>query len=63
MASVAADRALEATFAGGPGGDSQTDPLAYVLVSVTVLAVTLFAAYLPARRASRVNPTEALRFE
>ena len=63
LASVGADRALEAMFAGGPGGDSRTDPGAYVLVGATVLAVTLLAAYIPARRASRVNPTEALRTE
>ena len=28
-----------------------------------VLAVTLLATYIPTRRASRINPTEALRYE
>jgi hypothetical protein len=36
---------------------------AFPAVAVTVLAVTLIAAYIPARRASRVNPTDALRYE
>ena len=63
IASIGADRALAAMFAGGPGGDDRTDVGAYVLVVVTVLIVTLLAAYVPARRASRINPTEALRCE
>ena len=36
---------------------------AFPLVAATVLAVTLLAAYLPARRASLINPTDALRAE
>jgi ABC-type antimicrobial peptide transport system permease subunit len=63
LASMGADRALRAIFSGGPGGDGRTDVMAFLLVGATVLAITLLAAYLPARRASRVNPTDALRHE
>ena len=45
------------------GAARQVDAAALVLVSAVVLAVTLLATYIPARRASRINPTEALRYE
>ena len=63
LASAGAARALGTIFSGGVGGDGRTDYVAFLLVASTVLVVTLFAAYLPARRASRVNPTDALRCE
>ena len=63
LASAGASRALAGVFPGGPGGDGRTDVVAFPLVALTVLAVTLIASYVPARRASRVNPTEALRSE
>jgi ABC-type antimicrobial peptide transport system permease subunit len=38
-----------------------TDPSVYASVSVVLIAVALGASYLPARRASRINPLLALR--
>src|SRR5205823_13328434 len=39
------------------------DPETYLLVSALIGALVLVASYLPARRASRVNPSTALRAE
>jgi putative ABC transport system permease protein len=37
------------------------DPIVYVLMSAIMLGVGMLASYLPARRASRVDPIESLR--
>ena len=42
---------------------SAADPLTYVLVSVVLVSVALLASYIPARRASAINPTRALHWE
>jgi len=42
-------------------GASSSDPLTFVVVALLLGSVALFAAYIPARRASRVNPMEVLR--
>jgi ABC-type antimicrobial peptide transport system permease subunit len=44
-------------------GVSPTDPLILASVPAILLSVATLAAFLPARRASRVNPVQALRSE
>jgi putative ABC transport system permease protein len=44
-------------------GVGNTDPLTYLAVSAIVVTVSLAAAYVPARRAARVDPLVALRYE
>ena len=59
LAAIGATRAL----AGLLYGVNPVDPASFIAIVVLVVGIAAVASYMPARRAMRIDPTEALRTE
>jgi ABC-type antimicrobial peptide transport system permease subunit len=57
--SLLAGRAVESLL----GGVSSADPLALLAAPLVLVVCAVVASYLPARRAARIDPMEALRHD
>ena len=59
MASMLLTRSLQSLLFGV----SSIDPVTYSVIASVLTAIALFACYVPARRATQIDPIETLRAE
>jgi ABC-type antimicrobial peptide transport system permease subunit len=63
LAGGAISFAVARMLTAGLVGLGTPNPLTYVVVPVALVVVTMAACYIPARRASLIDPIRALRYE